>query len=407
MSYKDDYYRLLNSYINNTIINTESNELRFFEKTLSSNKAEINHYEVNPFSSDYLTNILFKYYLNNNSFSKKYIFPDISENINPFGCNNVFPYKILHPVNSKPAKDIIILMHGLNERDWSKYLTWACRLQKQTNKSVVLFPLSFHMERAPKEWGESRAMFQLSKERTNLITNLNFSTYANAALSTRLNFEPERFFLSGIQSYFDIIQFVEEIQSGKNELIDKNAHIDFVGYSAGAFLGELLLMVNHKNLFSDSRLLLLCGGSVLEETYPVSKAILDSESVKVLKGYYIIDFEKKLSKNEYLTNIFSKYEDIGIIFKSMLSTNKMNNLRNSLIKGLNNRLFVIALEKDNVFRVSGIKETFKNLDKRSIKIIDFDYNYTHEKPFPEKSIYEEQITIGFDKFFNLAANFLK
>ncbi len=407
MSYKDDYYRLLNSLTNNIPIIEDDGELKFYEKTFSSDKAEINHYEVNPFSSDYLTNMLFNYYLNNNSYSKKYIFPSSDEKLNPFECNNIFPYKILHPVNSKPAKEIIILLHGLNERDWNKYYTWAHKLQKQTKKSIVLFPLSFHMERAPKEWGESRAMFQVSKERTNLIPNLNYSSYANAALSTRLNFEPERFFLSGIQSFFDVIQLIEEIQAGKNELIDKNATIDFVGYSAGAFLGELLFMVNHKNIFSNSRLLLLCGGSVLEETYPVSKAILDSESVNVLKEYYMKDFEKNIAKNEYLSYLFSKYEDIGIIFKAMLSNNKMQTLRNSLIKGLNNRLFVMALEKDNVFRVKGIKETFKSLDDRLIKFFDFDYNYTHEKPFPEKSIESEKVTIGFNKFFDLAVDFLR
>ncbi len=405
MSYCTDYFTLLDAFSNNTSIEGKYGEILFYENKFSSKKGDINHYYVNPYNSDYLTNMLFKYYLKNNSYSQKYIFPVLEENQVYFDCNNEFPYRILHPKDGEPAKGLIFLLHGLNERDWKKYLTWAFRLQQETNKSILLFPMSFHMERAPVEWSASRLMFEVSKERANLIPELRFSSYANAALSTRLNFEPERFFLSGIQSLFDIVQLIDEIKEGKNKYIDKNAQIDFLGYSAGAFLGELLFMVNPKNYFDTSKLLMICGGSVIEETYPCSKAILDTEAAKVLKEYYLIDFEKSLSRNNYLNDLFKKYEDIGIIFKSMLANDKNTSLRNSLIKGLDKRIFVIGLEKDSVFSPKGIKKMFQGVDEKYIKIIDFDFNYSHEKIFHEKCSFDDKVTEAFNYTFSMMAKF--
>lgn len=405
MSYSNDYFTFLDAFSNNKSIIADNCELFFYENHFVSKRGDINHYYINPHSSDYLTHILFKYFLKNNSFSQKYIFPIQNDNTDYFNCNNEFPYRILHPKDGAPAKEVIFLLHGLNERDWKKYLTWAYKLQKDTGKSVLLFPLSFHMERAPVEWSASRLMNEVAKERANLIPDLRFSSYANSALSTRLNFEPERFFLSGIQSLFDIVQLVDEVKEGNNKYIDKNAQIDFLGYSAGAFLGELLFMVNPKNYFDSSKLLMICGGSVIEETYPCSKAILDTEAAKVFREYYLNDFETSVSRNNYLTELFNKYEDIGIIFKSMLSFDKNKSLRNSLLKGLNKRIFVIGLEKDTVYSPKGIKKMFNGMDEKYIKILDFDYNYLHEKIFHEKCAFDDKVTEAFNYTFSLMANF--
>ncbi len=407
MSYSEIYNKLTIAFKNHQSFIIDNKELKFFSINFVSKNCNVNCYEYKIFEKGYLLNALLEYYLHNNSYSKSYIFPNKGENDGLFDCNNNFTYKMLHKITGERAEEIIIILHGLNERDWYKYLTWAEKLYKETAKSIVLFPISFHMDRAPKEWSASRLMFEVSKERKNLFPGLTNSSYANAALSTRINFEPERFFISGIQSYLDIIQFIEEIRMGKHKLISPNAKIDFLGYSAGAFLGELLMMGNYKNYFVNSKLFIFCGGSVVEEMYPSNRTILDSEASMVFKNFYTNNFEENIRKNDYVWEIYNKYEEIGLIFKSMLSVDKMKNLRNSLLRGIGDRIKVVVLEKDKVFSLKGIKETFESIPARNVKILDFDFNYTHEKPFPEKCNFDDKVNLAFNYLFDYVSSFLK
>jgi len=406
LSYCENYYKMANAFKNDETFVINNEEVKFYNQKFISLNSDVNCYEHKIFENGYLLNVLLNYYLNNNSYSKKYIFPNICENKTFFECNNNFTYKILHPLNGKAAKEIVIILHGLNERDWFKYLTWAAELFNKTGKSVVLFPLSFHMDRAPMEWSASRIMNEVSKERKNLIPNLANSSYANAALSTRMNFEPERFYLSGIQSYLDVVQFIEEIKANKHNMISQNAKIDFLGYSAGAFLGELLMMGNYKNYLLDSKLYMFCGGSIVEEMYPSSKSILDGEATDIMKKYYTNNFEENIKRNDYVWEKFNKNEEISLIFKAMLSNNKMQNLRNSLLSGISKKIKVTVLEKDKVFSLRGIKNTFNVLPVNKINILDFDFNYTHEKPFPDKCIYNDKVTYAFNYILNDICAFL-
>ncbi len=407
MSYCENYYRLANAFKNDEKFVVKDKEMKFYSVQFNSSNSDVNCYEHKIFESGYLLNVLLNYFLNNNSFSKKYIFPCGCDSNSFFDCNNNFTYKMLHPCEGKPAEEIVIILHGLNERDWFKYLTWAEKIYKETGKSIILFPISFHMDRAPIEWSASRIMNEVSKERKNLIPNLTLSSYANAALSTRMNFEPERFFLSGIQSYLDIIQFIEEIKAGKHKLISQNAKIDLFGYSAGAFLGELLMMGNYKNYLSDSKIFVFCGGSVVEEMYPSSKSILDSEATEIMKKYYTDNFEENIKNNDYVREKYYKHEEISLIFKSMLSLDKMKNLRNTLLHGISNRIKVTVLKKDKVFSLRGIKETFEPLPKECINLLDFDFNYTHEKPFQDKCSYDNKVTEAFNYIFEDVSSFFK
>ncbi|MDR2422932.1 MAG: DUF6051 family protein, partial [Deltaproteobacteria bacterium] len=66
--------------------------------------------------------------------------------------NRVFRYHLVLPENGAQAKNLIFLLHGFNERGWSKYLPWAVQLAKRTEQAVLMFPIAFHMNRAPKLW---------------------------------------------------------------------------------------------------------------------------------------------------------------------------------------------------------------------------------------------------------------
>lgn len=66
--------------------------------------------------------------------------------------NKSFSYAIFTPSGRKKNNEAIILLHGLNERTWEKYLTWAEYLTHTTGKPVILFPIAFHMNRTPGLW---------------------------------------------------------------------------------------------------------------------------------------------------------------------------------------------------------------------------------------------------------------
>ena len=62
---------------------------------------------------------------------------------------------------------MIIVFHGLNEKKWDKYLPWAYGLATQTGKAVVLFPIAFHMSRAPERWSSRQEMYAIAQKRMN------------------------------------------------------------------------------------------------------------------------------------------------------------------------------------------------------------------------------------------------
>jgi len=155
--------------------------------------------------------------------------------------NRIFKFILFKAPKETRTKEVIVLFHGMNEQDWTKYLPWAKKLVELTQKSVLLFPIAFHMNRGLKVWANPRLMAEVSKERTKLFSDIKNSSFINVASSTRLHFAPARFFLSGLETYNDVVKLIYRIKENKIEQIDKDATFDFFGYSAGAFLIEILL----------------------------------------------------------------------------------------------------------------------------------------------------------------------
>jgi len=77
--------------------------------------------------------------------------------------NRFFKYQIIKPFGVSKTKKVIFLFHGFNEKDWKKYLPWASAICEGTGSSVILFPIAFHMQRAPKYWSSKREMYKLSE----------------------------------------------------------------------------------------------------------------------------------------------------------------------------------------------------------------------------------------------------
>lgn len=353
-----------------------------------------------------LFNALLSYYLKENKFSHDSLFQSLDETDQKIEENKHFTYSILRKSGTEKSSSFIFLFHGLNERSWEKYLPWATDLIERTGKAVVLFPIAFHMNRAPQIWSDPRLMSEVSKERTKLLPDVHCSSFANAALSTRLQFSPRRFILSGIQTYSDIVNLMQQIRDDQHSAINKNSTVDFFGYSIGAFLSEILMMSNPRTFFSDSRMFLFCGGSTLDLVTPVSRAIIDSEAALSLKNYFVDNCENEFLRDESIIEMLKTFQEEGENLKSMLNHSKMKSFRMDKLNMLKNQTLVMPLLKDKVFTSEGVEKSYGNISNKCVRPFDFNYSYSHENPFPMNEKYKSDINIAFNKTFELAGSFL-
>ncbi|MCD4797107.1 MAG: DUF6051 family protein [Candidatus Cloacimonetes bacterium] len=307
-------------------------------------------------------------------------------------------------------KGAIILLHGLNEKDWSKYLPWAKRLAELTEKKIILFPLAFHMNRVPAEWTSIKLMNKVNIERKKLFPSISNSSFANTALSARLQFYPQRFLWSGLQTFMDVVQLIREIKSGVHPIIDKDEEIDLFAYSIGSFLAQILMMTNPYNYLSDSKLFIFCGGPTLNRMSASSKYILDSEANIAVYSFFIEHLEKELKKDERLSHYFSKLHPVGNYFKSMLDYHKMKNFREKRLKELSKRVCALVLKEDAVVPPSEVMNTLKGAERKipiKVKTLDFEHQYDHVIPFPFRESIEKEVNKSFNRVFKYAAKHLK
>ncbi|KAA6303917.1 hypothetical protein EZS27_044441, partial [termite gut metagenome] len=146
--------------------------------------------------------------------------------------NKSFNYTVFTPRDGKGKRgEAIILLHGFNERNWNKYLTWAEHLAENTGKSVILFPIAFHMNRTPGLWSKPRAILPWVNERRQEVSYLDNSTFVNVALSSRISKQPLRFYVSGLVSAYDVLQLVREIKSGDHPFFKEGTSVNIFAYS--------------------------------------------------------------------------------------------------------------------------------------------------------------------------------
>ena len=193
-------------------------------------------------------------------------------------CNIHFQYHIVQPLNTEKSNGVIIVFHGLNEKKWDKYLPWAYGLATQTGKAVVLFPIAFHMSRAPERWSSRQEMYAIAQKRMSEFPDNSETSYVNAATSTRLDAFPQRLFWSGLQTYNDIVQFITDLKVGVFPTIAPTATVDLFGYSIGSFLSVILMMANPKGYFANAKLFCFCGGMTIDRMFPISKYIMDGRA---------------------------------------------------------------------------------------------------------------------------------
>ncbi len=304
-------------------------------------------------------------------------------------CNTNFKFPIYS--NKESNKNTILFFHGLNESSWDKYHPWAKKLVELTGQNVLMFPISYHINRRPKAWGESRPMNALSKERKSEYKDIRESSFVNAALSKRLQNNPELFFWSGLRTYNDITKLITEIQSGKYKEVAADTNFSLFGYSIGAFLVEHLLL--SMEIFSKSKSVLFCGGPTMDLMYPISKYIYDSIAEKEMTDFYVNEFEKKIIENELLKNYFSRETVAGKVFRCMLNIKRHSEYRDEKLKAFGKNILAIPLTNDEVMPPDSVRKTLKY---SKVQEMHFPYDYDHISPFP----LSEKIKIETDEHFN-------
>lgn len=324
--------------------------------------------------------------------------------------NIKFRYHVISPKRDTKANDILFIFHGFNEKHWQKYLPWAKYIADKTGKLVVLFPIAFHMNRAPLLWSDKREMYAISKQRMQRHPDLIGSSLSNVAISTRLHNKPQRFIWSGLQTYYDVIDLLEQIKADKHPAIAPDAKVDILSYSIGSFLAEILMMTNKNGYFSDSKLVCICGGAVFNRISPVSKFILDSEANVSLYSYVVEHLDSHMKRDEVLRHYFDGTFPEGVNFRCMLNYKTLTKYREEKFSEMSDRIYALTLKDDSVMPPYEVVNTLQGSTRDipiNIEVLDFPYKYTHEDPFPAIESLRNEVNIEFIKTFDKVCRFLE
>ncbi|WP_010665356.1 DUF6051 family protein [Marinilabilia salmonicolor] len=322
-------------------------------------------------------------------------------------CNRYFRYAVFEPVHKKKDAHAIVLLHGLNERKWGKYLVWAYKLADWTGAPVILFPLANHMNRSPEAWAYPRKMSEFVRQRKTFFGPIQNSSFANVALSSRLDKTPEVFISSGLQSIQDLVKLTGVISAGNHPLFSEGTEVDFFSYSIGALVTEILLMSNPDNLFSSSKAFLFCGGSTFDQMDGRSKNILDNKAYESLSEF-VRSFEIRKSSGKLFDVLKPFGNSVLEVFRSMVSFNYLRSEREWRLKSLAHRIKALGLSLDKVIPGQAIFNTFCGGQCSNVSVADFDFKYSHEMPFPINDFsIKEKVENAFNSVFEDASFFLK
>ncbi len=322
--------------------------------------------------------------------------------------NKAFKCPLFIPKCKNSNKKVIVLLHGLNERSWDKYLPWAANLANQLQIPVLAFPISFHMNRSPSCWKDRINMQPMLEKRKALFEKeLVSSSFINAALSERLTIHPERFLTSGLQTIVDLLDLLQAMHDGEYNCIEKGTLFDFFSYSIGGFISQVLMLANPHPVLDIAKHYLFCSGCLLEDMNGMSKSILDNKASERLQKYYL-DILPGEVESPGLVHDFFDQSSIGRAFQSLLSHEINKEHREQLFSAKLQQIRVLSLYNDTVMPWNRVDKTFGTTCSPNVKVLDFDYAYTHEVPFPvlNKNI-ATNVNRAFKEVFDDAAHFLE
>jgi hypothetical protein len=296
--------------------------------------------------------------------------------------NFKFRYPILIPHPESKHRKAIFYLHGLNERNWLKHLPGAKLLAEKTGNPVILFPLSYHINRGLPEWTDVRRMAGPLELRRQTYAELQQASVINLQLSERLTERPLRFFSSGYQSARDLLKLKKQIFEGSHPLFEKGTGTDIFAYSISCMMMQVLMLSDPEDFLPDTKIAFFAGGSLFSQMNGVSKYIMDNVAFAGIWHYY----KEILSKAGNSVDLKSWFEKnrFGRAFTWMLGYGRYDNEREKSFQSYHSNLFILALKNDSVIPLNGIRQAFGKKFSRSgrIRVVDFPYPYIHENPFP-------------------------
>jgi hypothetical protein len=343
-------------------------------------------------------------------------FPAEPSNHIPYDCdvdNNVsFRYSLVREHQPQGVctrhNRAILLLHGLNERSFTKYISWAYQLWAGTRAPVLLFPLSFHINRVHPSWSSGQqGDYALRIEQPG---NQNCHRF-NATISDRLGTHPERFFWGAIQSYWDIIELVQSVRAGNHRHLAPDTRFDILAFSAGGFIALDVMLENYKGLFSDSRAVLFATCCALRNANLSSHLIVD-QCAEISIMNLFVKHQDKLS-NGRLAHWLHEHSE-GKWLQSLCGLRPDRKLLEPRLKELAPRLLGIANSNDLVIPAGAMFDALQGLHRETgVRVMELDLGI-HENPFScpgyderDRSMITEFLDLdrygkGFEEFINMS-----
>jgi len=293
---------------------------------------------------------------------------DVPENVD-------FRYPLLRSPGADRARALVIVLHGLNERSFTKYVPWAYQLWRSTGAAVALYPLSFHINRVSPQWG--REIERHLALRRAVPRNENVHGF-NCVISERLDAYPERFFWGGLQSYGDVVDLVREVRAGHHPHVHPEARIDLVGYSIGGYLALGLMLLDEGGLFRESRAVMFESGAALRATNMSSRFIIDHAcEVSLMKLY--VRFTGRLA-NTRLSHWLREHE-LGRCFRALCGDESERPRLEARLRELAPRLLAVSNRNDEVIPAPAVLNTLRGLHRDTgVRVHELSLG-VHEHPF--------------------------
>jgi pimeloyl-ACP methyl ester carboxylesterase len=270
---------------------------------------------------------------------------------------------------------VIILLHGLNERSFSKYLPWAYQLWAGTGTPVLLFPLTFHVNRVLPAWAKTQR--EVYERRSQLAGNEGAYRF-NAVISDRLAARPERFFWGAVQSYLDLVDLARTIRSGRHPHFTPDARIDLFGFSAGGYLSLLLMLEDPEDLFKDSRGIVFASGVPSRDLNLLSPFILDLAAEIAMMRLYVKNLETLSSAR--MRHWFEAHGE-GRWIKALAGLRTDRTRLEDRLKQVSDRLLGITNLNDDVMPTGSMLNTLQGLNRDTgVEVAEFEMG-VHESPF--------------------------
>lgn len=202
------------------------------------------------------------------------------------------------------SNEVLILLHGLNERSFTKYIPWAYQIWAHARMPVLLFPVSFHINRVRRAWRDTQ---QACYDRRIAIPGNEHFHRFNAIISDRLHAHPERFFWGALQSYWDIVDLVAMIRADRHPHFAPDTRVHMMGFSAGGYVALSLLLEDANGWFARSRGVMFATCAAMRDVNLASNLILDHAAEVALVKLYVKYREKQM--NPRLAHWFAHHSE--------------------------------------------------------------------------------------------------